>query len=105
MLASYKIVVEYKEYAKEIGWDLTIFEEATALSSFKTNQAKSLKEAAEGSFKLLLTGTPIEKNIMDLYGLIHFIDEEILPDEVSFLKRYLRRPENYPELSESISRY
>ena len=42
---------------------------------------------------------------MDLYGLIGFIDETLLPGEKEFLVRYLRRPENYPELSEQVSRY
>ena len=42
---------------------------------------------------------------MDLYGLIWFIDETLLPGEKEFLARYLRRPENYPELSERVSRY
>lgn len=42
---------------------------------------------------------------MDLYGLIWFIDETVLPDEKEFLSRYLRKPENYPELSERVSRH
>ena len=42
---------------------------------------------------------------MDLYGLIWFIDKTLLPGEKEFLARYLRRPENYPELSERVSRY
>ena len=42
---------------------------------------------------------------MDLYGLIWFIDETVLPDEQEFLSRYLRKPENYPELAERVSKY
>lgn len=42
---------------------------------------------------------------MDLYGLIWFIDETVLPDEREFLARYLRRPEHYPELSERVRPY
>ena len=73
--------------AKVVNWDLTVFEEANALSPVyqeENKQAKALKRIAGSSFKLLLTGTPIEKNIMDLYGLIWFIDETLLPGEKEF---------------------
>lgn len=42
---------------------------------------------------------------MDIYGLIHFIDETLLPDADSFYKRYFRKPENYPELSSWVSQF
>ena len=48
---------------------------------------------------------PHRKEHQDLYGLIWFIDNTLLPGEKEFLARYLRRPENYPELSERVSRY
>lgn len=108
VLTTYDFACGYYKYAKKLQWDLAIFEEATALSTVykeESKQAKILKDITENSFKLLLTGTPIEKNIMNLYGLIYFIDEEILPDEQSFLKKYLRKPENYPELSKIAGRY
>lgn len=97
-----------EDVAKAVPWNLTVFEEANVLSAVYqegNQQAKALKRIAGSSFKLLLTGTPIEKNIMDLYGLIWFIDETVLPDEREFLARYLRRPENYPELSERVRPY
>ena len=108
VITTYDFAADNEEAAKVVNWNLTVFEEANALSPVyqeDNKQAKALKRIAGDSFKLLLTGTPIEKNIMDLYGLIWFIDETLLPGEKEFLARYLRRPENYPELSEQVSRY
>ena len=108
VISTYDFVMDNQSAVKDIHWDLTVFEEANALSSVyreDNKRAKTLKCISDGSFKLLLTGTPIEKNIMDLYGLIWFIDETILPDEQDFLSRYLRKPENYPELAESVNKY
>lgn len=108
VITTYDFAADNEEAAKVVNWDLTVFEEANALSPVyqeDNKQAKALKRIAGDSFKLLLTGTPIEKNIMDLYGLVWFIDETLLPGEKEFLARYLRRPENYPELSKQVSRY
>lgn len=108
VISTYDFVADNEQAAKEVNWDLSVFEEANALSSVyheDNKQARVLKRIAGDSFKLLLTGTPIEKNIMDLYGLIWFIDETVLPDEKEFLSRYLRKPENYPELAERVSKY
>ncbi|OQB13436.1 MAG: RNA polymerase-associated protein RapA [Firmicutes bacterium ADurb.Bin193] len=116
VLTTYDYLTQNIEKADRINWDIIVFEEANALSSvyqeenaFRAaaggKQAKILKKFAENTFKILLTGTPIEKNIMDLYGLIYFIDEELLPDPDTYMKRYLRKPENYPELAEKVSKY
>lgn len=108
VISTYDFVMDNQSAVKDIHWNLTVFEEANALSAVyreDNKRAKTLKCISDGSFKLLLTGTPIEKNIMDLYGLIWFIDETILPDEQDFLSRYLRKPENYPELAESVNKY
>lgn len=108
VISTYDFTADNESAAKDVHWDLIVFEEANALSSVyreDNKQAKTLKRIADGSFKLLLTGTPIEKNIMDLYGLIWFIDETVLPDEQEFLSRYLRKSENYPELAERVSKY
>lgn len=108
VITTYDFAAGHEDEAKAVPWDLAAFEEANALSAVYqegNQQAKALKRIAGSAFKLLLTGTPIEKNIMDLYGLIWFIDEAILPDEQEFLARYLRRPERYPELSELVRPY
>lgn len=42
---------------------------------------------------------------MDLYELIYFIDGEVLPDEQTFLRRYLRQPEYYSKPTPSVISY
>ena len=106
ILTTYAFLVDQQAAAKEIKWELTVFEEASALSSVckeNSKQAKILKEIAEDSFKILLTGTPIEKNIMDLYGLMYFIDETVLPDSETYNNRYLRQPKNWQSESANIA--
>lgn len=108
VITTYDFAAGHEDEAGAVPWDLAVFEEANALSAVYqegNQQAKALKRIAGGAFKLLLTGTPIEKNIMDLYGLIWFIDETVLPDDREFLARYLRRPERYPELAELVRPY
>ena len=116
VLTTYEYLTQNIDNADKIKWDIIIFEEANSLSSVYqdentfirgsgSKQAKLLKEFSKNTFKILLTGTPIEKNIMDLYGLIFFIDDELLPDADTYMKTYLRRPENYPELAAKVSKY
>lgn len=109
ILTTYDYLTQNIDAADKFNWDIVVFEEANALSSVyledSGKQAKVLKEFSKDIFKILLTGTPIEKNIMDLYGLIYFIDEHVLPDPEIYMKRYLRKPENYPELASKVSKY
>ncbi len=108
ILTTFEFAAQCSEMIKETIWDVTVFEEASLLSSGykdETSRAATLKQIAEGSFKVLLTGTPIEKNILDLYGLMYFIDETILPSEQEYMSKYFRKPENYPELAKLVSKY
>src|SRR5699024_1818684 len=76
LISTYDFVSIQEEMAAKIPWDLIVFEEANVLSTGyqeENMQAKALDRIAGSAFRLLLTATPIEKNIMDLYGLIWFI--------------------------------
>lgn len=109
VITSYDFALEKSDYIKKINWDIAIFDEANCLNKAYTGEnrtANVLKEATKNSYKLLLTPTPIEMSIMDIYGLIYFIDENILPYEANeFYRYYFRRPDRYHELSNWISKY
>lgn len=105
ILTTYDCALKYADKVKERDWDLVIFDEADVLSNYKTQLAVTLKDAVRQAYKLLLTPTPIKNDIRDIYGLIHFIDESVLPDVNDFYKRYFRKPENYHELTSWISQF
>ena len=108
ILTTYNFAQEKHEYINQINWDLSVFEEAHHLRKFYTEKTKStmlIHDAVMGSFKLLLTATPIQNSIMDLYGLIYFIDKKALPDADTFYQRYFRKSENYSELARRVSKY
>jgi SNF2 family DNA or RNA helicase len=101
VVTTYEFAAQHAEEIAVIDWDVAMFDEAHRLSKCHEESAKeaqTLKRAVGGAFKILLTATPIQLNIMDLFGLIHFIDDTVFSDARLFYERYFRKPENYPEL-------
>ncbi len=77
---------------KQIQWDLVVMDEAHRLRNiYKSNNVtgKKLKEALSHCKKLLLTATPLQNNLMELYGLTSIIDEHVFGDEKTFREMYV----------------
>lgn len=108
VVTTYDFANAKNDALRDIAWDTTVFDEADALCHIYTGENKmatALKEAVADAYKILVTPTPILTDIRDIYGLIYFIDETALPDIDSFYERYFRKPENYSELYERVSKY
>ena len=78
IICSYQFAKKQIQHIQRIDWDLIVIDEAHKLrnvykSSNKT--AIALKDGLKGAKKLLLTATPLQNNIKELYGLISIIDE------------------------------
>jgi ERCC4-related helicase len=92
-------------------WALVVIDESHRLRNVykKTGskQAKRLKEVFAGIPKLLLTATPLQNSLMELYGLISFIDERIFSSDYSFKAKFMadssgHEPKNLELLKERI---
>ena len=59
--------------------------------------ANSLYELTKGIPKVLLTATPMQNTLLDIYGLVQFIDDRVLYSKQIFSERYLRG-EDYNDL-------
>ena len=107
VLTTYDYATANLEAIGSVVWDIAVFDEAHRLSKCyeQDNRAAKLKAAVKDAYKLLLTASPMRNSIMDLYGLIYFIDENAFEEPDEFYKRYFRKPENYHELSRRASYY
>ena len=107
VLTTYDYAAANLEAIDAVVWDAAVFDEAHRLSKCyePDSRAAKLKVAVKDAYKLLLTASPMRNSIMDLYGLIYFIDERAFEEPDEFYKRYFRKPENYHELSNRASYY
>ena len=86
-IASHNFAYRYDFICATILWDLVIIDEAHRLRNVwrKTNKtAKKIRDVLKGRPKILLTATPLQNNLMELFGLTSFLDENYLGTEYSF---------------------
>ncbi len=77
-------------------WDLVVFDEAHRLRNvYKpegSKRAKALWDATKPFFKILLTATPLQNSLLELFGLVSVIDERFFGDGGAFRASYLSGP-------------
>ncbi|KYK95485.1 DEAD/DEAH box helicase, partial [Aggregatibacter actinomycetemcomitans serotype e str. ANH9776] len=92
IICSYQFAKSKADDIKQIGWDLVVLDEAHRLRNvYKKNNVigKTLKEAlANVSSKVLLTATPLQNSLLELYGLVSMIDERVFGDLDSFRTQF-----------------
>ena len=72
-------------------WDLVVIDEAHRLRNvYKPSNiiANTLKLALATRHKLLLTATPLQNSLLELFGLVSFIDEHTFGDLKSFRDQF-----------------
>nr|WP_238717985.1 SNF2-related protein [Petrachloros mirabilis] len=91
MLCSYQFVRGKEAEARSVLWDLVVIDEAHRLRNVykPTNViANTIKRSLEGRHKLLLTATPLQNSLLELYGLVSFIDGRAFGDLKSFREQF-----------------
>lgn len=107
---SVRIVITSYDYSgklmkrfPDVKWDFLIIDEAHNLRNLNgTKRAKRLFGLSGGISKILLTATPLQNSLMDLYGLVSFIDPRIFGSEKVFRQRYMK-DEDYDGLKRELT--
>ena len=103
VICSFQFAKAKASYLEHTNWDLVIIDEAHRLRNvYKTSNVigNAIKNALLPRKKVLLTATPLQNSILELYGLVSIIDEYVFGDLKSFKSQYSHQldEEDYQEL-------
>lgn len=93
IICSYQFARSKEPYVRQVGWNLAVIDEAHRLRNVykPTNKiGNSIKGALAPFDKLLLTATPLQNSLLELFGLVSIIDEHIFGDIKSFRSQFSR---------------
>ncbi|XP_025906130.1 chromodomain-helicase-DNA-binding protein 1-like isoform X2 [Nothoprocta perdicaria] len=80
LLTTYEICLKDAAFLKVFDWAALVVDEAHRLKNQSSLLHRTLSEFSVG-FNLLLTGTPIQNSLEELYSLLSLIDPDIFPRE------------------------
>lgn len=107
IICSFPFAARHEEEIMTTRWDLAVIDEAHRLRNvYKTSNktGKALKTALANVPKILLTATPLQNSLMELYGLVSIIDDYAFGDAKSFRAQYAQRGDaNFHSLKERLS--
>ncbi|MEG2262114.1 MAG: SNF2-related protein [Raoultibacter sp.] len=102
---SYAQAAAHRDAIAQTPWDLCVLDEAHRLACDARASTHDLSGAIHGMLrgrkKLLLTATPMQNSLMDLFYLVRFADETVFgPDPEVFRKQYIENKALRGELAE-----
>jgi len=93
VITSYEFASSKHDLLSQPAWDLVVLDEAHKLRNLykgkaDAKRASMLNEALRGRRKVLLTATPFQNSLMELYGLVSFISDEYFGSAEAFQMQY-----------------
>lgn len=91
IVTSYSLLQKDIDFYKTIPFSYAILDEAQHIKNRETRNAKSVK-MLQAVHKLILTGTPIENSLDELWSLFDFLMPGLLSTYDRFVEKYVRNP-------------
>ena len=93
IICSFQFARSKESYLRSTPWNLVVIDEAHRLRNvYKPGNkvASAIKQALTGYQKILLTATPLQNSLLELYGLVSIVDEFTFGDLRSFRAQFAR---------------
>ncbi|ANM17193.1 DNA/RNA helicase SNF2-related protein [Rhizobium sp. N541] len=108
LIVSFNYANALREEVRAIAWDLVVIDEAHKLrNAYRPSNkvGQGVRWATEESRKLLLTATPLQNSLVELYGLSTLIDEHLFGDLNAFRARYASNGSSLTDLRQRLGTF
>ncbi|KAF1346725.1 SNF2 family DNA-dependent ATPase domain-containing protein [Delphinella strobiligena] len=102
LVTSYQLVVQDTPYFQKIRWQYMILDEAQAIKSSQSSRWKALL-GFHCRNRLLLTGTPIQNNMQELWALLHFIMPSLFDSHDEFSDWFSKDIESHAQSNTKLN--
>lgn len=106
VITTYTLIQKY-DWLQNLTWDYVVLDEAQAIKNPGTKQTRTIKKLVAKN-RIILTGTPVENRLSDLWSLFDFLNPGLLgtvKEFQSFCKKLKKDHSAYGRLREVISPY
>ncbi|XP_056334959.1 chromodomain-helicase-DNA-binding protein 8 isoform X2 [Danio aesculapii] len=87
LITTFEMILSDCPELREISWRCVVIDEAHRLKNRNCKLLDSLK-MLELEHKVLLTGTPLQNTVEELFSLLHFLEPAQFPSEIEFLREF-----------------
>ncbi|KAJ5948756.1 Helicase C-terminal [Penicillium verhagenii] len=102
LVTSYQLVVLDAQYFQKVKWQYMILDEAQAIKSSQSSRWKNLLGFSCRN-RLLLTGTPIQNNMQELWALLHFIMPTLFDSHDEFSEWFSKDIESHAQSNTKLN--
>lgn len=91
-VVNYELVLRDLEHIHNLDADLVVLDEAQRIKNWRAKTSQAIKELPR-PFAFVLTGTPLENRLEELYSIVEFLDDKLLGPPWQFMAQHVIQDE------------
>ncbi|MFO8011049.1 MAG: DEAD/DEAH box helicase [Dehalococcoidia bacterium] len=89
VISTYGLIQRDAKFLKEVPWSGIILDEAQNIKNPETKQSRAAR-SIPSDYRIVLTGTPVENHVGDLWSIMDFLNPGLLGSQTGFRERFFK---------------